>query len=283
MPYLLLRLSLLISYFCLTALPLAASDTNSPLARTPGTDITEQKAQKTLTIHVTSICPFQCLPSEYEGNRGLFYDISALVFKASGYQLQPVYAPFSRAIILAQQGKLDIITTFYKDEIGGLLYPGEHIRYAREVFFVRSDDPWHYQGISSLRELQAGGDRILVSQDYDYGDSVFNQMIRDNPDLFLVLGGGNPFERAIQLLLKKRVRVAVFDQSVMAYTLARLQLTAKVRAAGAIHRGKKLYIGISAKKPQAGKIVAIFDAGLKQFKASERYRQLLEKYQLEEF
>ncbi|WDD96801.1 substrate-binding periplasmic protein [Thalassomonas actiniarum] len=239
-----------------------------------------EKAQQTLTIHISSICPFQCLPSEYNGSRGIFYDISERIFSAAGYNLLPVYAPFSRAILLAQQGKLDVVTTLYKDEVAGLLYPEEYISYGKEMFFVRSDDPWRYTGLSSLADLQVSGDRVLVAHGYDYGDSAFKQFIKETPELFLVLGGGNTFERAVHLLLNKRVRVVVFDRSVMAYSLARLQLEGEIIPAGAVHQGKKLYIGISAKTADAGQIMKIFDAGLKQFKSSRDYQLLLAKYNI---
>ena len=192
-------------------------------------------ARKTLTIHMSSICPFQCLPSENDGNMGLFFDVSRLIFNESGYDLIPVYVPFSRATVLAQRGDLDIIATVYKNEVPGLLYPDEHIAYANEVFFVRADDPWRYTGISSLTALQVNRNKIIISQGYDYGDYGLKQYITDNDDLFHTLSGEDVFARAIQQLLHKRARVAVLEQSVMAYTLGRLHQAGNIIPAGAVH------------------------------------------------
>ncbi|WP_281557286.1 transporter substrate-binding domain-containing protein [Thalassomonas sp. RHCl1] len=270
MVFLLSRLLVLTA--CLSFITCAFTD--------PGVKAQGEKEQKTLTIHVSSICPFQCLPSEYGGSRGIFYDISERIFTAAGYKLLPVYAPFSRAILLAQQGELDVMTTLYKDEIAGLLYPDEAVCYAKEMFFVRSGDPWRYTGLPSLADLHASGDKVLVSHGYDYGNRVFKQFMKVTPELFFVLGGASTFERAIHLLLNKRVRVVVFDHSVMAYSLARLQLEGEIIPAGAMHQGKKLYISISAKTADAGKLRETFDAGLKQLKSSRDFQQLLAKYNI---
>ncbi len=241
--------------------------------------VCQGNAEQTLKMHSGDICPFQCIPTEADNRRGLINDITHLIFTEAGYEIIPIYVPFVRAIKMSQAGEIDIMATIFKNEIPNLFYPNEHVAIAREVFFKKKTNHWKYDDIRSL-DLISRKRQIIITKGYDYGSQQFKAYMADNPDKFQILYGEDIFERAIQMLILERAKIAIFDQSVVSYTMGLMGVSDDFEIAGALHEGKKLYIGISVKNPSAQKLIEIFDSKLKKLKSNGTYQKIMAQYNL---
>ncbi len=110
-------------------------------------------AKEVVSVAAIDWCPQLCPEEE---RAGYVIDIVKAVFRDSEYQLDISYYPWSRAIFLAETGKLDALLSPAKAEAPALLYPGEEVGIQRMCFFTRADSDWQYQGVHSLADKQIG-------------------------------------------------------------------------------------------------------------------------------
>ncbi len=236
-------------------------------------------AKQALKMHYGNICPFQCIPTKADNRVGVINDITRLIFTEAGYEIVPMQVPFARAIQMSQDGEIDIMATIFKNEIPNLLYPDEHVGVAQEIFFIKKENSWKYNDILSL-DLISGEKQIIISKGYDYGNQPFMTYIADNPDKFYTIHGKDVFLRTIKMLIWDRAKIAIFDRSVALYVMDLMGVSDDFKIAGALHEGKKLYIGISVKTPSAQKLIEIFDSKLKELKTNGTYQKIINQYNL---
>ncbi len=244
--------------------------------------VVQLTAEQVLKMHSGDICPFQCIPDNEEDYLGLINEITVKIFTEEGFSIDLVNVPFVRAIAMSQEGHIDIMATIYKNEIPNLLYPEEHLAVAREVFFVRNESKWKYTNIQSLDEI-SGNEQIIVKKGYDFGSELFEDYMNNNQAKFYSLYGEDIFKKAIQILLAKRAQVAIFDQSIFSHTSNLLGVADSFKIVGALNEGKKLYIGISVRTPNAPELIKIFDSKLKKMKSDGSYQDIISKYNLMTF
>ncbi|MBU2970784.1 transporter substrate-binding domain-containing protein [Pseudoalteromonas sp. C2R02] len=94
-----------------------------------------------LTVAAIDWCPQLCPITDdtiYTNDQkpGFIIDIVKSVFKDSDFDLQIVYYPWSRAIKLVKEGKIDVLLSPAKAEAPTLRYPKEKNRNSTYVFFL---------------------------------------------------------------------------------------------------------------------------------------------------
>lgn len=206
---------------------------------------------QTLKIAAIDWCPQIC-PNQ--NNPGYVIDIVKAAFTDSDYQLQIRYYPWSRAIRLAQQGKVDALLSPAKAEAPSLRYPTHEIGLQRMCFFTLKQSSWHYNGPNSLKGMQIG-----IATDTSIEE--LNQYVLRNPDQFQA----RPYQQSYvsqsaNKLDKRRIDTFLFTHNTTVYELKKHKRWHQYRLAGCV-TSAPIYMAFTAKASGAriSTLINLFD------------------------
>lgn len=225
-----------------------------------------------ITIATIDWCPFIC-PNNSE-KPGLLVEYTKAIYADSGKQLNFVVYPWSRAIKMTNEGKVDALLSPAKNEAPHLLYPQQEIGLQQFCFFSRTEDPWDYQNLDSMNG------RTII-----YATDALPQIIKDADHKAIMVG--YPYNdaympRATDILLKGRIDSFMMTSHSVLHFLSQNDLKSRIRLSGCVHQ-QKLYLAFSPAKNLSDKIqplINLFDENISRLKADAYFDKLLQKYDM---
>lgn len=165
-------------------------------------------AKKTVTLASTNWCPYTC---DYNGNRhGLVGEILQNSLGTLGFDLKIEYYPWSRAIQLANQNKVDGLLTATRAEAPNLLFSASPIGSYQMCFYSKGTNPWRYQS-----DLDLGSNKLAIIQDYGYGQPLDTYINTNKSGNVISISGENSTYRLLKLLQLGRADIIIEDPKVL--------------------------------------------------------------------
>lgn len=226
-----------------------------------------------LEVNAIDWCPQICLDQE---KPGYIVELVNEVFKGTSYQLNIQIFPWSRAIRNVSQGKADALLSPAKSEAPHLLYPEKEVGFQQMCFFTLNDSSWHYDGIDSLKGVQVG-----IAKDTSIEE--LNDYVNAHPGQFQFQPYHERYvSQSLAKLDKGRMDTFLFTKNTTKYVLASLGKAKKYRVAGCVSKAP-IYMAFTPAHANGAtmlNIMATFDERLKELHENGFYRNLLNKYGL---
>lgn len=226
----------------------------------------------TIVLVADDWCPYNCAADAKDP--GFLIELARLIFTARGHTVEYKVLPWSRAIEESRSGKFTGIVGAYKDDAPDFIYPEESVVRGGNDFFVKSGDPWKYDGLSSLEKVSIG-----VIQDYSYGAELnaYIKRYSTNADRIQVVSGDDALEKNINKLLAGRIRVVLEDASVMNHFLQAHGNTKEVISAGGGEK-QNVYIAFSPAIHKAKDYANLLSEGIIAHRKDGTLQTILGKY-----
>jgi len=105
-------------------------------------------------------------PFNLEANapkKGYMIDIADAVFKPHGITVIYQNIPWNRALHETKEGNYNAVVGASKTDAEGFVFPHQELARNKMAFFIRENDTWQFEGVSSL-----SGKRLGAVDGYDY-------------------------------------------------------------------------------------------------------------------
>jgi len=233
-----------------------------------------------LTIAAIDWCPQLCPITDEtihtnDKKPGFIIDIVKSIFKDSEFELKIDYYPWSRAIKLVREGKIDVLLSPAKAEAPTLKYPIEEIGIQRMCFFTSANSNWHYKGASSLAGMQIGiGNDTSIEELNDY--------VQTHPEQFQFQPYlGRYIKQSIGKIDKKRIDAFLFTYNTTLYELDKMNLKNEYRNAGCVNT-TNIYMAFTPKESnsKAEKAMRLFDKKMAELHRKGEIENIMSNYQL---
>ncbi|MFC3152046.1 substrate-binding periplasmic protein [Litoribrevibacter euphylliae] len=218
-------------------------------------------------------CPQIC--PQTPDKPGYMVEMANDVFKHSDFDLEFEYVPWSRAIYRVKVGETDALLSPSKDEAPELRYHSEPLSYQTHCFWTLRNSGWHFDGVENLVRQP-----FVIYRDHSYASFFASGAVPITSDhYFELIYDERYIPRAIQLLEAKRANAFIFTANSVIFYQKRYGVQSL--AIGECIKRDELWFALSPQpSDKIDGIQAHLDDYLAQYKKTERYRALLEKYDI---
>jgi polar amino acid transport system substrate-binding protein len=256
---------LILLIYLIPLITLANTGMNSDL-------LNQDNGKVILTVAIEEIGYF---PYNYEENgeiKGFTIDVLNYFEANSKYDFEYIILPWSRALYLVEQGKVDLILTLFKNKDREKIYHFIEPSYGYEVnqLFTLTDSKFQFSG--QLNELTKYS--IGTKRGYAYGESF------DKTNELTKLPVLNE-EVLLKLLLSDRIDMAISNPYVFNKLISKYNVSNDVKPIWPYIDKTPVYLGMTKKRNDALEIKQAFGELTEQLKASDYYLELLKKYHLD--
>lgn len=204
-----------------------------------------------IKLATTNWCPYACENSkEYPG---IIHDYISKLLNQKGIEVSIQFYPWSRAIKMANRGKVDGLLTAVQAEAPGLIFTNVPTDTYQMCFFTRADSEWVFKDATSLNQIRLG-----VIDSYGYGNPVDDFLKSSPKNVDSVSSGG--ISTLHNMLQSKRFDAFIDDPKVIRWTLK--EDFKYIRLAGCLKKNP-FYLAINPKKTWANDFVSWLDFQLK--------------------
>jgi len=238
----------------------------------------------TLTLVSPDWCPLICesdRPGVLAREPGVVVEIVRAIFEEKGHRIVYSAPPWSRAIFATRKGSYTGILAALKNDAPDFIYPEEEIGVNRMCFYVKTTNPWRYQGVDSLTTVVLG-----VIQDYAYDNGKVDDYIKKSRtapnSLVQIVASKTGLEQNFNNLELDRITVILDECRVVDWYLKSNNLTGKYQQAGCLNE-VKMYVGFSPALEQSPRYAALFSNGIRALRRSGRLQAILAKYGLKDW
>tara|TARA_R110002167_G_scaffold65507_7_gene185449 strand:- start:285 stop:1100 length:816 start_codon:yes stop_codon:yes gene_type:complete len=231
-----------------------------------GTSIAGSNHGATLKVCYDQWAPMTIFPSQGSPARGVVIDMLEQIYTSKGYKLEYYEVPLARGLAMVADGLCDMLPEYLysKNSESNFEYATEETFAYTSAFVVRRDDPWHYNGVQSIK-----GKRIATGPGWDYSSmsSDYQNYIDDpkNSDLVEVLAGdGDVVKRIFRMIKENRVDLYADSDLVLQHVLNQLKLNEDLKIVRPGLEKKLLERPIFSKKMPAEKrqeLIKIWNEG----------------------
>ena len=223
---------------------------------------------RVLKLAAAEWCPYVCENSKL--GKGIVYDYLSMILKPQGIVLELTFLPWTDAINSAIAGKHHGLIGAIKSEAPELNFTNTPTMHYKMCLFNSKDDPWQYEGKSSL-----SGKTFGLIEGYGYGEPL-DSYFRDpkNAKDIKVLPGDNGLARLNLLLADKQFEVFAEDGYVVKWQSRDIKYS-HFKQAGCL-RPVPFYMAFNPDFAQSSKIIATIDTEL----SDPKYKSYLNKYML---
>ncbi|MBC8445525.1 MAG: transporter substrate-binding domain-containing protein [Rhodospirillaceae bacterium] len=203
-----------------------------------------------------------------EEARGIEYDILKEILASKGYEMEPLYVPLARTLMMLKDDDVDgIMSTGIKDLPG--CYTDSHITYWNYAISLKDRN----LKINSVADLD---DKSVVAfqNAKNYLGDDFHQMAVINPD-YRELADQSAQNK---LLYSRRVDVVIADRYIFDWLNNDPTVKARVNVIQAVTHHALFEPSHFSAVFKSDDICQAFNAGLKQLRASGRYQQIIDSY-----
>ncbi len=233
--------------------------------------------ERMITLGITEACPFMCPDN---ANKGFAVDITKAALKIQGYYVKTVSLPWARGLSDSEEGKINGVISGTKLEMINLIIPKEEIGIQRDCFFGLATADWKVQNIDSLK-----GHNSIAFKGWSFENELISRYGNKEYKKFITNFSIDEFymPRVVQLIEEKRYDSFWYEPVALEYFLKnkRPDLEKKIVNLGCV-KEQKLYIGLT--KSKLSKTIAEdFDRGIKKIKLNGVFKEILKKYQVNEW
>ncbi|SDW35294.1 substrate-binding periplasmic protein [Marinobacter mobilis] len=242
----------------------------SALAASPGVaDEISQNLTLTAALAEADYPPFYFR----DDNQLVGFSIEVLdhVAKTVGVRVQYQRLSWPRVLQSLNDGRVDMVTTFSNtaERAPLVVYTGIPHAVERNHLFARNDSDVSYDGnIDSLAGYRIGAiTGYSYGDDFDHASYLAVERVLDEPTL-------------VRMVLGNRFDLAVGNPFAIRLEATKLGAAEHLRFLDPPVNRSPIYMAFSRKHPLALDLAAAFTAAILQFKATETYQGLLDKYDL---
>ncbi len=198
---------------------------------------------------------------------GVDVEVALTVLRSLGYDPSIDYLPWKRALLLTENGEAHaLLDAGYNEKRSEIFnYPEEPINYSVSTLFCIDCDRRMSVDAESLR-----GHRIAVNRGYAYAGII-------DEDEAIATIQVDSFEQGMRLLAHGRVDFYAVNRFVGLHTLHTLEMPRIQAIEQNLDTPKPVYLVFSKALPTEA-LSQNFSDGLREFKSSSAYRDILEKY-----
>lgn len=220
---------------------------------------------KSIRLATTDWCPYTCEDSTT--HPGIIHDYITQLLNDLGVQVSIEFFPWSRSVLLAQNGEVDGLLTAVKSEAPALSFTSVPTDHYQMCFFSNKHNKWHYKNASNLNEI-----RIGVIQNYGYGEPVDTYISgADKSALYSIKSGGIP--RLFQMLEASRFDAFIEDPKVVRWELKKS--FEHLRSAGCLNKNP-FYLAVHPNRAWAKELLNKLNEKL--FLTRDRLKGIQEAY-----
>ncbi|MGR6872330.1 substrate-binding periplasmic protein [Pseudomonas sp. HK3] len=205
---------------------------------------------------------------------GYMIDLAKAIFEPHGITVDYRLMPWSRAIQETRLGRNDCVVGAYKSDTPDFLFTSEHWGVDKISFYKFAKDNWRYKG--DTKDLI--NRKVGIINDYSYGKALDEVFVKMNVQS---AKGDGALEINIRKLLSGRIDTTIESHYVMVAKLMDMNLSDQVISAGDTQQGEPMYIACSPNATRTKKFIEIMNKTLPQLKKSGRFKQILQKYNIE--
>lgn len=209
-------------------------------------------------------------PYAYQQNgqpRGIDYEVTTLVFKRLGVEVEWQFLPWKRCLVMIEQGLTDGILDIFRNESRQpyLVYAPEPMS---EVEFVLFQSRTRRHAVTYLEDL--AGLTVGTSPGYAYG-AAFNEAA------YFKRETAPTHEANFGKLMLGRIDLAITDRKVGQYLLRQLGLQQQVEQLPLVISRQAQYLGL-VRKPGREALALAFAQELQRFKQEPAYAAISNRY-----
>lgn len=232
--------------------------------------VSEAKAD-TIELRADDWCPYTCASSEHQG---LLVEIATHIFTAAGHRVNFRTVPWTRAVLEVQHHQANGLIGVTPAEAPSLLYSAEPLMYAEDHWFVRTDNPWRFDDLTSLAGIKLG-----ATEGYSYGqdiDAYIAQHKSDAEKVQLYISDVS-LQRNLRKLQRGNIDVLLEDCRVVTRAVQRHKKKVALVSAGLASQ-IGLYIGFAADHPKSKHYIELLNKGSRALVESGELAQMLARY-----
>ena len=210
---------------------------------------------------------------------GYMIEIAHSILKTHGHKLDYRLAPWKRSLSEVRQGNADCIVGAYKSDAPDFIFPAQAWGKAEFKFYVPVNSTWQYNGSLEVDDISLG-----VISGYTYSPEL-DRYISENKHTSKVqlTAGEDALELNIRKLMATRIDAIVSFEPVMENKLGKMNLSGKIKSAGALGPAQLMYIACSPKKASSQYYSELFSTGIVVLRKSGELHRILKKYGLKDW
>ncbi|PKI15872.1 substrate-binding periplasmic protein [Colwellia sp. 12G3] len=237
-----------------------------------------QVQAKTLVVASDEWCPYICddrtLP-------GFLVEIVKEIAANNTIKVKLSLMPLARALDLAQKGKVDILLALTPQHIAEFQLQQSQTSFGGlyNDFYVHADQPWRFKNIDDLATKLKDNAILGTINGYQYGTDL-GHLIEENTSHIFSASGISPLQKQLDMLQMKRLDILLDSRFTVQFHLAKLPNYTIVYA-GTQGDFTPLFLGFSSLFDKA--LIPVFDEGLQALRESGRLKQILAKYDVNDW
>lgn len=223
----------------------------------------ESSDKKTLRLASTNWCPYIC---EEQQSSGFIVNYMRALLATKNIELEVTVLPWSRAINMAQQGRLDGLLTAVESEAEGFKLTNEPTGSYQICLYSRLDDSISYTDRASLQNITLGG-----VKEYGYGEPI-DSVLRspEAGESSELVSSDKPLDQLIRMLEARRIDLFAEDKHVVDHFLTTHPEQEPPRLAGCL-KEVPFYTAISPKTENSEQWIELLNGLLKSDGAEKMY------------
>lgn len=235
----------------------------------------------TITIMADEWCPYNCDPKS--DKPGFMIEMAKQVFEPKGIKVVYSTMPWERAIEETRKGTYTAIVGAAKDDSPDFIFPTEAMGYSSNVFFVKADSTWQFDGIESLTKVALG-----VIDGYTYEPKLDEYIAANisNPARIQSIAGETGIDQNFKKLLKGRIGTYVENIDVAQKYISDNSMWGKFKVAGkadAEDNKQYLYIAFSPVNSKSQDYARMLSEGVQELRKNGRLKEILNKYNVQDW
>lgn len=223
-----------------------------------------------ITIAGDPWCPYTC--DQKAPLKGYLLDISFKALKKHKVDYK-TYA-WTRVLDEARSGKIAAAAGAAEQDQEGLIFTKSPLGISKSCFYVKKGNPWKYTDMKSLDQIILG-----VIGDYAYDDAldVYIEKNKNNPKKVQAVTNDQGVDLNFKKLEAGRIGTFIEDENVVGYWIKENKKEGLFENAGCVG-AIGIYVGFSAKNPNAKKYAEELEAGYKELRKSGELKKILDQY-----
>lgn len=231
-------------------------------------------AASTIRVRADSWMPYNGQPDDSQP--GYAIEVLRAIFEPQGFAVDYSIAPWAAALADATAGQIEAVIGANAQESAALARPQEPIGEPSVAVFTKKANPWVLENVASLTKVRLG-----VVAGYSYGSPFDNYLTHAAAGAVRSFEGETPLRDAMDQLDAGQIDAVIETLPVWAWNV---RLSGRAPASyrpASIQPGEPIYIAFSPKADP--RLVQLFDAGLRDLRASGKLAAILARYNLSDW
>jgi len=220
----------------------------------------------------SSYCPYTLCE---DGKEGYIIEVVKAIYRSEGYTVTIKNVPWNRAIAMVNAGTANGILGIVKKDSPELVYPQTEVaRYVPVVYSLVSN-PWHYEGINSLRKIRLG-----LIQNYGDPDSFpeLKAYLEDKSSQVSYVATDNSLLHLFMMIEVKHIDATIDDQRVGTYLLRKSGKEKLFKSESFNDLAGSGFVAFTSKNAKSQHLADLFDEGMAKLRKSGKLKSILTDY-----